>query len=152
MTKIAGSGSISQRHGSADPDPHQNVMDPQHWFTYLFTCGVVRHGPGMDSRGKSCPIWSRSHLSSLTAAGCIGGALSFLYSEAEYSVLCLSFHRCWDSVPTVKSSSHWRSSSLPWDPFTDTALLRFRIQIQTGVTWRPRVANIFTNGEKKSIV
>jgi hypothetical protein len=34
MTKIAGSGSgsISQRHGSADPDPHQNVMDPQHWI------------------------------------------------------------------------------------------------------------------------
>jgi hypothetical protein len=35
MTKIAGSGSesgsISQRHGSADPDPHQNVMDPQHY-------------------------------------------------------------------------------------------------------------------------
>jgi hypothetical protein len=34
MTKIAGSESrsISQRHGSADPDPDpaQNVMDPQH--------------------------------------------------------------------------------------------------------------------------
>ena len=32
MTKIAGSESesISQRHGSADPDPHQNVMDPLH--------------------------------------------------------------------------------------------------------------------------
>ncbi len=29
--KIAGSGSISQRHGSADPDPHQNVMYSQHW-------------------------------------------------------------------------------------------------------------------------
>ncbi len=28
MTKIAGSGSISQKHGSADPDPFQNVMDP----------------------------------------------------------------------------------------------------------------------------
>jgi hypothetical protein len=29
----SGSGSISQRHGSADPDldPHQNVMGPQHW-------------------------------------------------------------------------------------------------------------------------
>jgi hypothetical protein len=26
----AGSGSISQRHGSADSDPHHNVMDPQH--------------------------------------------------------------------------------------------------------------------------
>ncbi len=24
------SGSVSKRHGSADPDPHQNVMDPQH--------------------------------------------------------------------------------------------------------------------------
>jgi hypothetical protein len=31
MTKIAGSGSISQRHGTADPDPHQIVMDPEHW-------------------------------------------------------------------------------------------------------------------------
>jgi hypothetical protein len=28
MTKIAGSGYISQRHGSADP--YQNIMDPQH--------------------------------------------------------------------------------------------------------------------------
>jgi hypothetical protein len=25
-----GSGSISQRYGSGDPDPHQNVTDPQH--------------------------------------------------------------------------------------------------------------------------
>jgi hypothetical protein len=41
MTKIAGSGSISQRHGSEDPDPHQNVMDPEHWFVGLTVCGVV---------------------------------------------------------------------------------------------------------------
>jgi hypothetical protein len=48
MTKIAGSGSaygsgyesrsgsISQRHGSADPDPDppQNVMHPQHWLIH----------------------------------------------------------------------------------------------------------------------
>jgi hypothetical protein len=29
----SGSGSISQRYGSRDPDldPHQNVTDPQHW-------------------------------------------------------------------------------------------------------------------------
>jgi hypothetical protein len=29
-----GSGSISQRYGSRDPDPdlNQNVTDPQHWF------------------------------------------------------------------------------------------------------------------------
>jgi hypothetical protein len=35
MTKIAGSGSISLRHGSTDPDPdpdpNQNVMNPQRW-------------------------------------------------------------------------------------------------------------------------
>jgi hypothetical protein len=31
MTKIEGSGSISQRRGSADPDPRQDVLDPQHW-------------------------------------------------------------------------------------------------------------------------
>ncbi len=35
MTKIGRSGSISQRHGSANPDtdPHQNVMDPEHCLT-----------------------------------------------------------------------------------------------------------------------
>jgi hypothetical protein len=42
MMKIeeTGSGSISQRHGSADPDPHQNVMDPQHWF-WQRACGKL---------------------------------------------------------------------------------------------------------------
>ncbi len=49
-TKIAGSGSesISQRHGSADPDPgpHQNVMDPEHWFfgsVKIFCCWFARN-------------------------------------------------------------------------------------------------------------
>ncbi len=39
MTKIAGSGSISQSHGSADPDPdpYQNVMDPEHCFPHSYT-------------------------------------------------------------------------------------------------------------------
>jgi hypothetical protein len=32
MAKIAGSESIRQRHGSADP--HQNVMDPEHYFEH----------------------------------------------------------------------------------------------------------------------
>ncbi len=27
----SGSGSISKRYKSGDPDPHQNVTDPQHW-------------------------------------------------------------------------------------------------------------------------
>jgi hypothetical protein len=41
MTKITGSGSesISQMHGSADPDPdpHQNAMDTQHWCLVLLS-------------------------------------------------------------------------------------------------------------------
>jgi hypothetical protein len=39
MTKIAGSGSVSQRQGSADPDPdpHQNVMDPQYRLYQMIT-------------------------------------------------------------------------------------------------------------------
>ncbi len=34
----SGSGSISQRHGSADPDPdpHQNVMYPEHCFSWRY--------------------------------------------------------------------------------------------------------------------
>jgi hypothetical protein len=40
MTKKAGSGSgyISQRHGSADPDPDplQNVMDPEQCIFHIF--------------------------------------------------------------------------------------------------------------------
>ncbi len=45
MTKIAGStsgsGSISRRHGSADPDPnpHQNVMDPEHRL-WVWICWI----------------------------------------------------------------------------------------------------------------
>ncbi len=30
VLKVYDENSVSQRHGSADPDPHQNVMDPQH--------------------------------------------------------------------------------------------------------------------------
>jgi hypothetical protein len=29
-----GVGSISQRYGSGDPDPPQNVTDPQHWLIH----------------------------------------------------------------------------------------------------------------------
>jgi hypothetical protein len=38
IMKIEGSGFISQRHGSADPDPdpHKNFLDPQHFFLHFF--------------------------------------------------------------------------------------------------------------------
>jgi hypothetical protein len=43
--KKEGSGSISQRHGSLDPDPdpHQNVMDPQHWFLCISSVNGPEH-------------------------------------------------------------------------------------------------------------
>ncbi len=31
----SGARSVSQRYGSADPDPHQNVTDPQHWLLHF---------------------------------------------------------------------------------------------------------------------
>jgi hypothetical protein len=34
----AGSGSIRQRYGCGDPDPHQNVVDPQHWLAAFRQC------------------------------------------------------------------------------------------------------------------
>jgi hypothetical protein len=36
----SGSGSISQRHGSPNQDPHQNVMDPQHWRKEINTLSI----------------------------------------------------------------------------------------------------------------
>ncbi len=43
MAKLEGSGSISQRRGSADPDldPHQNVMEPKHWNEHWSNCRPV---------------------------------------------------------------------------------------------------------------
>jgi hypothetical protein len=47
MTKIAGSGSISQKHGSEDPDPDppQNVMDPEHWSELSWLVVILRKQP-----------------------------------------------------------------------------------------------------------
>jgi hypothetical protein len=60
MAKIAGSGSesgsISQRHGSVDPDPDppQNVTDPQH---------CKKHSdPDSDPKNEHWYIFSNSHL------------------------------------------------------------------------------------------
>jgi hypothetical protein len=50
----SGSGSISQKYGSGDPDPHQNVTDPQHCciFTESFDdphCFIA--DPGLEGYG-----------------------------------------------------------------------------------------------------
>ncbi len=60
MTKIAGSasgsefGSISQRHGSADPDPNKNVMDPEHWKRNYFCKYVFRRLSLLLCQGLVC--------------------------------------------------------------------------------------------------
>ncbi len=68
MTKIAGSGSISQRHDSADPDPHQNLMDPAHcssvyiseikchfiWSSSVKSSTKMSLCKGLNKKGPSC--------------------------------------------------------------------------------------------------
>jgi hypothetical protein len=55
--KIEESGSISKRHGSADPDPHKNVMDPQHcFFGFLWVIFALQDpDPDLDSGTPSNP-------------------------------------------------------------------------------------------------
>ncbi len=36
LKKGVGSGSISQRYGSAYPNQHQNVTESQHWFKHSY--------------------------------------------------------------------------------------------------------------------
>ncbi len=71
MTKIAGSESeiesgsrsISKRHGSPDPDPHQNFMDPEHCFVANSLLGAaVFVLPIMVCPPGSCQLNNATHL------------------------------------------------------------------------------------------
>jgi hypothetical protein len=60
----SGSGSIIQRYGSGDPDPHQNVTDPQHCCTMCTTVPLVFPAgvdsliePSMSSYMKMHTVW-----------------------------------------------------------------------------------------------
>jgi hypothetical protein len=84
MTKIAGSGSgsISQRHGSADPDPHQNVMDPLRLNVIVLrlrVCGAGEGGgavAGQVRRGPALPHQEEPGRSHLQAHADIQGNIS----------------------------------------------------------------------------
>ncbi len=41
MKKRDRPGSISQGYGSRDPDPHQNLTDPQHWYKTVTLAGSL---------------------------------------------------------------------------------------------------------------
>jgi hypothetical protein len=62
MKKVV--GSINQRYGSGDPDPHQNVTDPQHCFTVYHTVKVRTHG-----RDDTDPSSLPNYLASLFPFG-----------------------------------------------------------------------------------
>jgi hypothetical protein len=71
------SGSISQRHGSVDPDPHQNVMDPEHCFLlHLISINIdvsvfqiclgtfwARWSPASSPTWAAWPTWTSAAIS-----------------------------------------------------------------------------------------
>ncbi len=69
----SGSGSISQRYGSGDPDPHQNVAEAQHWspicppkkfnfFFFIFNKFVDESAvPDCLKRWPWCMCWAWRH-------------------------------------------------------------------------------------------
>ncbi len=67
-TKMAGSGSVSQRHGSADPDPHQHVTDPERWLTQVWENLCHKDWPGAPRAFQTFRLWQRSvHVRGLPA-------------------------------------------------------------------------------------
>jgi hypothetical protein len=84
----SGSGSISQRNGFADPDPHQNVMDPQHWLPPPVTPCRGRYWGGGGAAAD---------LLQLIGEALLAGELVLLQGEQQLLVV---LHR----VPTQRTS------------------------------------------------
>jgi hypothetical protein len=65
MTKIAGSGSLIRRHGSADlgpdPDSHQNVMDPQTQVVTTNKKEILHLGQVTAANGALVPRAEHAH-------------------------------------------------------------------------------------------
>ncbi len=106
MMKIAGSRSTLQRHGSADPDPdpHQNVMDPQHWFKVV----------SVENDSKPSPIRAL-FLKMVTSTDYkIAGLCSILdtiYTMIFVQGISLEIeHWLWNQVPLWQHFSKWPPS------------------------------------------
>jgi hypothetical protein len=102
MTKIEESGSISQRHGSADPDPDPplNFMDPQHCRKVSILC--------------------KDHLESLKWPHLVISWVDFIMSRQIYCTGTLivnqfthSFPQCWDLRIMRKRKEGSGSGSIP---------------------------------------
>ncbi len=115
MTKIAGSGSISQRQRSADPDPPQNVMDPQHCspllclfhFPLLFSASFTSLSSSLPLLSLSSPSASFTSLSSSLPLSPPSPLLfSSLHLSLPSPLLCL-FHTTLPFSASFASSPLW---------------------------------------------
>ncbi len=118
MTK-KGSGSISQRHGSANPDPLQNVMDPQHWWEVMFSAVRIKYFiSAVFVRVRSEEQWSPPWWAGLSAwpwAPCIRPTPATRPSELRMSKskFCCSVLSVVKSVLCDYSYGRSRSGSFP---------------------------------------
>ncbi len=108
MTKIGGSGagSISQRHRSANPNPHQNVMDPQHRLkeAQTFCCRLIWvPTSSLPQLSQHLPYFFR-RLSSL----CVAGRARICQLTKEGAGL--SNGRLWASCSIIFTLKYWIAS------------------------------------------
>ncbi len=75
---------LSQRHGSPDPGPHQNVMDAEHWLKYWIRIrDLVNSGSGI--RDEKSPIRDK-HPGSATLEQTLLVTGSFLKNVGTCSI------------------------------------------------------------------
>ncbi len=99
--KLEGSGSISQRHGSPDPDPHQNVTDPQQ-------CFIVCLFAAMRAAAKAVPA-------ALLAAAKYSGTVTLAY---VFIIPCLGLFK----------AALWMRTGFNANPVKHFWSVRIRIQ------------------------
>jgi len=87
MMKIAGSESIRHRHGSAESDPHQNVMDLEHCLKHQVFWIVFDEYTffGLAAQGEVCqrPTTNVINIQDLIGAG--GGSVASKYDHMTYN-------------------------------------------------------------------
>ncbi len=111
-------GSISQIYGSwvLDPDPHQNVTDPQHWkqlgltraFALLFNYSVSCEGVGvLANREVIQALETLTHFNNMTNGSLFGAAGFGQVSDLEVPRAGAgSFRRTLYSAKPAQRSSH----------------------------------------------
>ncbi len=90
LTKRAGSGSFSQRHGSADPDPYQNVTDPDPAFDFDADPDHAFYFDADPESGFDFPKWCGSMRIRIRSTEIGVGTyryLIFYYTDGKFSRL-----------------------------------------------------------------